>query len=215
MTLKLSKSARALINEPGFGSYYRFGSADDIAIAAEEALNRPSGSIWYDDRMYVTHTLMFAYSPLADDIIGESNYRTILTALQAEFPGSDRVDTGGFGHWTYAHFDAILIRVLDKRGRITPEFCRAAEIAHALSDYPIFDESDYSSLEMEYWDKSFDDEFEWITRDVEVSDDDRARIAQWVVESWYGWSDPGYVDPEWIREAASELGIAIEEVEED
>lgn len=213
MTLKLSKAARALIDAPGYGSYYHFGSADDVVKAAEEALARPSNSVWHDDRIWHTHTLMFSYAPAAGEIIDESNYRTILAELQAEFPGVDRVDTGGFGHWTYSHFDTIIVRVLDKRGRITPEFCRAAEITHALLDYPVFDESDYSSLEMEYWDKSFDEEFVWLTRDVEVSADDRERIARWVGENYYGYSDPGYVDPEWIREAASELNITIEEEE--
>jgi hypothetical protein len=207
--LKLSKAAKARLEFEG--NYYGPSPYDYVPEMAAQALERPSDSGWRDDRMWVTHTLMFAHAPASDDILGESNLRRILEDLQAEFPGEDRVSAGGFGHWTYSHFDAVLIRVLDKRGRITPEFAVAAVIARTLRDeYPVYDEDNYSELEMEYWDKAFDSEFDWLSRGVEVSEDDKSAIAEWVAENYSGHSDPGWVNPDWITEAASALNITIE-----
>lgn len=216
-TLKLSKSAREWMDTPGamsnsVNSYAPVGGNEsDLISAAEFALQAPANSGWHDDRLWNTHTLMFAHAPASGDILGESNLRSILKNLTGLFPGDERVSEGGFGSWTYAHFDAVLLRVLDKRGRITPEFCEAYDIAMALRDYPVFDESDLSELENEYWEKSFDEEFDWLSRGVEVSDADRTRISEYVGEKYYGYGEPGYVDPDWIREAGRELGIMIEE----
>lgn len=208
--LKLSRSARERIAMEG--GMYGPSPEEYVPQMAAEYLTRPSNSAWRDDELWVTHTQMFAYSPLADDLLGESNYHCILAALTAEFPGDDRVQDSSFGHWTYAHFSAIRIRVLNKRGRITPEFALAAVIARGLADeYPVYDEDDYSQREWRAFEDAFHSEFEWLTRGVEVSEGDAHRIWEYVNENHYGESDPGYVDRDWITEAAAELNIDIAE----
>ena len=132
MGYKLSKAARERLE--GEGDHYGPDPYNYVPEMAAEALERPANSAWWDDEVYNTHTLMFAYSPLADDLLGESNHHSILDKLTGEFPGDERVSVAGFGHWTYAHYDAIKVRVLDKRGRITPEFAVAAVIARELRD---------------------------------------------------------------------------------
>ncbi len=206
--LKLSKAARERIAYEG--NHYGERPEDYVPVMAAEALERPSDSYWRDEDMWNTHTVMFAYSPLADDLLGESNYHTILAALTAEFPGDSRVEASGFGHWTYAHFDAIKIRVLDKRGRITPEFAMAAVYARALQDYPLFDEEDYSERESAEYDRQFTEELNWLSRSVELTDAQRQAIWEWVNDRYYGTSDPGWVNPDWITEAATELNISLE-----
>jgi hypothetical protein len=51
-------------------------------------------------------------------------------------------------HWAVGHVDGFSIRVF-KDGEITPAFQRYHELATAIEEYPILDESDYSDREYE------------------------------------------------------------------
>ena len=51
-------------------------------------------------------------------------------------------------HWLVGHVDGFSVRVF-KNGEITLAFRRYHELAMAMDDYPVLDESDYSEREYE------------------------------------------------------------------
>lgn len=204
---RLSRAASERIGYEGV-------TEDEVVEAAREALVRPQDAAFWDDTLFHTHTLLgsIAYAPNSDDILAESNYRTVFAALIGEFPDGDKVTEESVGHWTYSSFNVIRVRVINGKGHVTPEFAVAYTYAKYLRDeYPVFDDSDYSNLEYEYWNEAFDSEFEWLTRDVDVSDDDKSRIAEYLNEHYYG----DWVNPEWITEAGAKLGIRLTEDDPD
>jgi hypothetical protein len=121
---------------------------DTILERASEALEHPADSAWSDDELWKTHTMLFATPDieLTDDYLADwSNYRTILKALKDAYP--DDVEDSSFGHWTYSRFCAVKVRVVNKKGHVTPAFCEAMEIAHDLEhNNHLYDESDYMEL---------------------------------------------------------------------
>jgi hypothetical protein len=129
---------------------------DAIVSAAVEALTRPSNSGWWDEEMYVTHTLMFSTPDpsLTDDYtIGASNLRCIAEDMRAAYPHA--VEESSFGHWTYSRFLALKVRVIDSHGRIHPAFVDAMAIAWSLErDYPLYNDEDHSNLEWEIWEST-------------------------------------------------------------
>lgn len=160
---------------------------------ALEALERPSDSIWFDPELWDTHTTLFHHAPDSDDTIAESNHRSILRDLSsayARFPGAISEDS--FGHWTYSRFNTIKIRVLYSNGEIHPAFTDAITIAIALRDnYPLYDDSDYSELESEYWDKAIMEEAPHSIsraleeREIELSESDLLLFNNDVIEYLY------------------------------
>jgi hypothetical protein len=72
-----------------------------------------------------------------------SNARVIAAALA---PFEDAVSCS-HGHWAVGHVDGYEICVYDARGNITEAFRAYAELALAIEEYPILDESDFSEEE--------------------------------------------------------------------
>jgi hypothetical protein len=103
----------------------------------------------YENRIGETHEgeySILTYSPLADDLLGESNYKSILFYLQKSFPEySEYIKEVRTGHWTYAYFDSIHIPMNAPDDLLS----ELAYIMNALSDYPLFDDKDYSTRQWE------------------------------------------------------------------
>ena len=96
----------------------------------------------YENRIgpgYEGQYVLCTYSPLADDLVGESNYQSILFHLRKSFPEyAEHITEVRTGHWTYAHFDSEdLLR-------------ECAYIMNGLEGYPLFDDEDYSRREWEF-----------------------------------------------------------------
>lgn len=70
-----------------------------------------------------------------------SNFRSFLRELGGE---SETVQVHSFSHWGPGWFELILIDPSDEKA-----FNTAYELAGALEDYPVVDESDWSDLEYE------------------------------------------------------------------
>ena len=93
--------------------------------------------------------LVFPASQTRDSgVLDRSNFRSALKALGGE---SDTVEVHRFGHWGPGWFEIVLVAP-DSDAATT-----AQELADALEDYPVVDESDYSELEWteayEYWER--------------------------------------------------------------
>jgi hypothetical protein len=142
---------------------------ETYAEAAEEALTRPSEASFWDDDLYVTHTLMF-HTPdpqLTDEYaIGYSNYRSVLAHLRELYPKD--VTEASIGHWTYSRFLCIKVKVKTKKGKLTKAFRAAYDIARGLQDYPIFDDDDHNELASELEDAFI----EAVANDYQVELDD-------------------------------------------
>ena len=173
---------------------------DELIDMAREALNKPHDAAFWDDDLYVTHTLMFYSAPDSDDLVSASNFHSILRDLKAAYPRA--VEQASIGHWTYSHFDCVKVRVLYSDGTIHPAFADAAAIALSLRDYPLYDESDYSDREMEVWNTAILDAVSYAADD---DDDDEIREAAqkylWQSEQLVGYQEVGYVPDEMVTEA--------------
>jgi hypothetical protein len=82
------------------------------------------------------------------DILSNSNFDCALRELGGE---SETVIIARAGHWAVGWVESILIHESDSKA-----LQAADEMAAALSDYPVLDESDFSEREfeavLEYWD---------------------------------------------------------------
>lgn len=123
---------------------------EQLEEAARECLTQPDNCAMWDDRLYKTHGPVYSWADRGDDVLDESNFHTILADLQGYArEESDDVFDGSVSHWLVGSLQQIWVRVYDEDGDFTPAFVRATEIAHALRDYPVFDESDWSERELE------------------------------------------------------------------
>ena len=80
------------------------------------------------------------------DCLGESNWRVALEQLGGE---SDDVIIHRFGHWACGWWEALCVSG-DKQ-------TEGEQIVNLLADYPILDEEDFSTLEHETAQKSWED----------------------------------------------------------
>jgi len=166
-------------------------SNDKIIEQAKDALTVPSDSMWHDDELFSTHTMMFATPDikLTDEyLMGWSNYIRILEDLTEHYPNDVSGET--FGHWTYSTFACIKVRVLDDDGYITAAFVEAAEIVENLASvYPVWDEDHWMVLEGDAEDKHV----EMFAKDNDISMDALADVMN-KNECYYhlndGWDMP-------------------------
>jgi hypothetical protein len=159
--------------------------ADTLAKAAEEALARPSDSAWFDDRLFDTHGCVFTWADRSDDLLGESNFHTMLAELQGiaasednECEPDDVIDVSA-GHWAVGSVRHIFVRVRDYVG-YTPVFAEAARMALYIRDeYPILDESDYSEREWKAYEEDQDNALADVKRTHgEDSSEDEGKITE-------------------------------------
>lgn len=147
--------------------------AEHMAEAAREALTRPSDFSAWDERLFDTHGLVMSWAERGDDLIAESNYLTAVSMLEgaiahdesgaSEARGDDIID-GSSSHWLVGSMRELYVRVYDDAGEFTPAFREAVDIAGAIREYPLLDESDYSERENAAWESAVEDALDTIQR---------------------------------------------------
>lgn len=159
-----------------------------------ESLERPSDAGFWDEELYVTHTLAM-HTPawhLTDDyIIDQANYRVALEEL--EELGAEAATVG---HWTYSTFECIKVPMLTEAGEITAAAVALWNIQMRLQDYAVLDEQLWSELEWEVNERAMTDALEWEERqrEIEISDDEKSKIAELYWGRWSGCHEAGYID---------------------
>jgi len=138
---------------------------------AKAALERPGSFMRYDERIFDTHGLVFAWADRGDDLIAESNYHTMLSELQGVVAHEDNTCTdedlieGSESHWAVGHLSTIYVRVFEDctihgedceepplgHCEFTTIFKEAAALILRIEEYPILDEEDFSERESEAW----------------------------------------------------------------
>ena len=159
-----------------------------------EALERPSDAGFWDEELYVTHTLAM-HTPawhLTDDyIVEQANYRAALELLEPY-----GAEAATVGHWTYSQFECIKVPMLTEDGAITAAAVALWDLATGLQDYPVLDEQLWSELEWEVNERAMTDALEWEERqrEIEISDDEKSKITELYWEQWSGYHEAGYID---------------------
>ena len=161
--------------------------------------------------------IMEAHTGYGAEIIDYSNAATIAR----EFADADILDVDASGTATVLALpltDDVEARLFpidptDDETRAAEELWaeidNALQCADAFADYPILDEQDYSDRCWDAWETAMSDELEFLGFNPES--DDAVQIATYVSEHYQGYAEDGWIDVEWIREAAAEFGIAIPE----
>lgn len=169
---------------------------DDFELEAfvRESLERPSDAGFWDEELYVTHTLAF-HTPawhLTDDyIVEQANYRAALELLEPY-----GAEAATVGHWTYSTFECIKVPMLTEAGEITAAAVALWNIQMRLQDCPVLDEQLWSELEWEVNESAMADALKWEEdqRDIEISDDEKSKIAELYWERWSGYHEARYID---------------------
>ena len=169
---------------------------DNFALEefVREALERPSDAGFWDEELYVTHTLAMhtpAWDLTDDYIVEQANYRAALEEL--EELGAEAATVG---HWTYSQFECIKVPMLTEAGEITAAAVALWNIHMRLRDCPVLDEDLWSELEWEVNERAMTDALEWEERqrDIEISDDEKSKIAELYWEQWGGYYETGYIE---------------------
>ena len=166
----------------------------ELEAFVREALERPSDAGFWDEELYVTHTLAM-HTPawhLTDDyIIDQANYRAALELLEPY-----GAEAATVGHWTYSTFECIKVPMLTEDGEITAGAVALWDLVQGLQDYPVLDEQLWSELEWEVNERAMTDALEWEERqrDIEISDDEKSKITELYWERWSGYHETGYID---------------------
>ena len=145
-------------------------------------------------------------------LLDRSNAHAIAKAMESFMEADDPdVVFESHRHWAVGWIDGFSIRV-SKSGKITGAFRKYHELAQAMADYPILDESDYSERELEAT-------FENVTDAAWRLKDDFDLPGQWEsdVYRWLSEHDPGavenrddqggYPDEDQLRDAFHALGF--------
>lgn len=186
--MKLSKAARQYAED-------HFIDVDEVELKAfvREAMERPSEASFWDEELYVTHTLAMhtpAWDLTDEYILDQANYRAALEELEPL-----GAEAATVGHWTYSTFECIKVPMLTKKGKITAAAVGLWDIRNRLRDYAILDEQLWSELEWEVNERAMTDALEWEERqrDIEISDDEKSKIAELYWEQWSGYHEAGYI----------------------
>lgn len=80
-------------------------------------------------------------------ILEQANYDAVKGDLEKQFPMD--VSDERFTHFAVGWVDHLLVRMLDKHGKVTKAGVAALEWADRLESYPVADDEDYSRREFE------------------------------------------------------------------
>lgn len=145
-------------------------------------------------------------------LLDQSNAVSISKALRPFSEGDDPdVVFESHTHWAVGHVEGFSVRVF-RDGRVTEAFRTYHELAEAMADYPILDESDYSERELEATVENIGEAAWRIKGEYELPDD-----WQYEVYGWLSDNEPseiestddqgGYPSVESLQRAFDELGF--------
>lgn len=125
---------------------------EDAAEQAAGNWQRFDSFIWFRDRdLDAADQWAVLYTHHRDSGLLDQSNASVIAKAMAPFTEGDDPDVvmESHSHWAVGHVDGLSIRVFDGDGEITEAFRKYHELAEAMDDYPILDESDYSERELE------------------------------------------------------------------
>ncbi|WP_164102247.1 hypothetical protein [Candidatus Laterigemmans baculatus] len=142
-------------------------------------------------------------------LLDQSNAAAIAKALE---PFEGDVVFESHSHWAVGYVDGFSIRVFSN-GEITDAFRRYHELSESLADYPVLDETDYSSRELEATLVNIADAIFQVEEEYELPDQWESEVYHWLSDNRpsaiencddYG----GYPSGEELKAAFDALGFA-------
>jgi hypothetical protein len=158
-------------------------------LTLEEAAEQAAGNwrdfdcfCWYrKDEIEDPENWAIVYTHHRDSgLLDQSNAHVIAAALEPFTDGDDPdVVMESHNHWAVGHVDGFSIRVF-RVGQITDAFRKYHELAEAMADYPILDETDYSEREYEATVENLPDAAWRLKDEYELPDDWTEQVYDWL-----------------------------------
>lgn len=116
-------------------------------------------------------------------LLDQSNAAAIEKTME-KFTEGDNPDVvfESHNHWAVGHVDGFSVRVF-KNGQITEAFRAYHQLASAMADYPILDESDYSERETEATYENLPNAAWQLKDDYELPEDWESNVYRWFCDN--------------------------------
>ncbi len=187
-----------------------------------QALERPSDFGYFGedkDLMFVTWSLGPVIETRDSDVLTRANAEALKRHLRSDPTLEKDWRIVGCSHWAVGHVDHLSFRALtkplDKGGKPTRIFRIVMEWFDGLRECLVADESLYSEMELEEWNRAVDAEVTHLQHRGRIrenlTDDEQSKLCQALGERD---NDPDSVTQENVLEAAKELGLLTEDDEE-
>lgn len=131
----------------------KFSYSENLIKCATDGLTKPSDfGYWGPEDMFETWGFCGIDKNRDSNIMDISNFECISNELMEKFPGHFRIET--YNHWAVGSVTRLVCKILHHKGEITNEnitdaFKKVMEYLDDLSDYPIWNESDYYERQYE------------------------------------------------------------------
>jgi len=122
----------------------------DYQAEAEEVVEETSKlkNFSYRGEADLGRTWAITFSVHRDsELLQQSNFAVVKADLEKRFPKD--VSDERFSHWAVGWIDHLLVRMLDRNGKVTKAGKAVLEWKNREKDYPVLDEEDYSRRELE------------------------------------------------------------------
>lgn len=194
-------------------SHFSLMNLEDAARDAAENWQKFDSFCWFrESEINDSENWAIFYTHHRDSgLLDQSNAAAIEKALESFTDGDDPdVVFESHSHWAVGHIDGFSVRVF-KDGNVTDAFRAYHELRERLDDYPILDEEDYSSRELEATLENLTDAA-WRLRDeYELPDGWEGDVYRWLSENDCGAIENrddqgGCPDEDELRDAFEGLG---------
>ena len=194
-------------------------SVEDAAEQAAGNWQRFSSFIWFRDReVDDADQWAIIYTHNRDSGLLDHSNAKVISQSMAPFTEGDDADVviESHSHWAVGHVDGFSIRVFDSNGEITDAFRKYHELAEAMDNYPILDESDYFERELEATLENVEDAAWRLKNEFDLPEGWVWQVYDWLSENRSGEVDSrddqgGYPSESAMREAFDALNFNSKE----
>lgn len=194
----------------------------DIEEAAQKAAGnwqRFNSFVWFRDKdVEDADQWAIIYTHNRDSgLLDQSNASVISKAMAPFAEGDDPpVVSESHHHWACGWVSGFSIRVYDANGEITEAFRTYHELAQAMDDYPILDDSDYSERELDATLENIADAAWRLKKQFALPEGWESDVYSWLSDHRSGEVENvddrgGYPSEDALRDAFHALGYRSEE----
>ena len=188
---------------------------EDAATQAAGNWQRFNSFVWLRGReVEYADQWAIIYTHNRDSGLLDQSNAKVITKAMAPFTECDEpsVVRESHSHWAVGHVDGFSIRVFDRNGEITEAFKTYHELAEAMDQYPILDESDYSERELEATLENIEDAAWRLKNEFDLPEGWVWQVYDWLSENRSGEVDNaddqgGYPSEAAMREAFDALNF--------
>lgn len=191
-------------------------------IDLEQAAEKSAGNwqhfdsfVWFRDRdVEDAEKWSIVYTHNRDSGLLDQSNAAVISKAMAPFADDDDPDVvfESHSHWACGWISGFSIRVFDASGAITQAFTQYHELAQAMDDYPILDESDYSERELTATLENIVDAAWRLKRQFDLPEGWESEVYSWLSDHRPGEVENrddqgGYPSEEALRDAFTALGF--------